>query len=53
VRDGALVHAEESLRSDDPGHVLAFRLSPSTVFGFGKGTRYSQTRWTFERPDGT
>lgn len=50
VRDGALVHAEESLRGDDPGRVLAFRVAPNTVFGFGKGTRYSQTRWAFEPP---
>ncbi len=26
---------------------LAFRVTPSTAFGFGKGERFSQTRWAF------
>ena len=26
---------------------LVFRVAPSTAFGFGKGTPYSQTRWSF------
>lgn len=29
------------------GEVLVFRVAPSTVFGFGKGTPSSQTRWRF------
>ena len=29
------------------GEVLVFRVDPTTVFGFGKGTPYSQTRWRF------
>jgi general stress protein 26 len=29
------------------GDVLLYRLNPSTAFGFGKGGRYSQTRWRF------
>jgi hypothetical protein len=29
------------------GKVLVFRVDPATVFGFGKGTPYSQTRWRF------
>jgi hypothetical protein len=29
------------------GEVLVFRVAPSTAFGFGKGTRSSQTRWSF------
>lgn len=27
--------------------VQSFRVSPTTVFGFGKGATYSQTRWSF------
>jgi nitroimidazol reductase NimA-like FMN-containing flavoprotein (pyridoxamine 5'-phosphate oxidase superfamily) len=27
--------------------VLLYRVDPSTAFGFGKGTPYSQTRWSF------
>jgi hypothetical protein len=29
------------------GNVLVFRVDPSTVFGFGKGEPFSQTRWRF------
>ena len=29
------------------GEALLYRVTPSTAFGFGKGTPYSQTRWTF------
>jgi hypothetical protein len=29
------------------GEALLYRVAPSTAFGFGKGTPYSQTRWTF------
>jgi hypothetical protein len=29
------------------GHVSLFRVAPSKAFGFGKGDRYSQTRWVF------
>jgi hypothetical protein len=47
VRDGGFVHAAEALRHDDPGRVLVFRVAPTTVFAFGKGERYSQTRWSF------
>lgn len=40
VRDGAL-HGNE-------GNVaLVFAIPPATVFGFGKGEPYSQTRWRF------
>ena len=28
---------------------LVFRVAPSTAFGFGKGTTYSQTRWGFRK----
>ena len=27
--------------------VLVYRVAPVTVFGFGKGGRFSQTRWSF------
>jgi hypothetical protein len=39
VRDGAF-HAEEQ-------DALVFRVEPSTIFGFGKGDVFSQTRWRF------
>jgi nitroimidazol reductase NimA-like FMN-containing flavoprotein (pyridoxamine 5'-phosphate oxidase superfamily) len=29
------------------GEALVYRVNPSTAFGFGKGTPYSQTRWSF------
>jgi nitroimidazol reductase NimA-like FMN-containing flavoprotein (pyridoxamine 5'-phosphate oxidase superfamily) len=29
------------------GNVLVYRVDPSTVFGFGKGEQFSQTRWRF------
>jgi general stress protein 26 len=34
----------DSIRSSE---VPLYRLTPSTVFGFGKGATYSQTRWSF------
>ena len=34
----------DSIRS---GQALVYRVIPSTAFGFGKGTLYSQTRWSF------
>jgi nitroimidazol reductase NimA-like FMN-containing flavoprotein (pyridoxamine 5'-phosphate oxidase superfamily) len=39
--------AEGTFRHNDGGPALVFEVSPSTVFGFGKG-EYSQTRWRFE-----
>jgi uncharacterized pyridoxamine 5'-phosphate oxidase family protein len=29
------------------GNVLVYRVTPMTVFGFGKGSQFSQTRWRF------
>jgi len=29
------------------GDVLVYRVAPDTAFGFGKGDRFSQTRWRF------
>lgn len=29
------------------GRALLYRVAPTTVFGFGKGAKYSQTRWCF------
>jgi nitroimidazol reductase NimA-like FMN-containing flavoprotein (pyridoxamine 5'-phosphate oxidase superfamily) len=29
------------------GDTLVYRVAPSTAFGFGKGTQFSQTRWRF------
>ena len=46
VREEGFVHDEASLRGDDPGAVVVYRVAPTTVFGFRKGA-YSQTRWRF------
>ncbi|HEX7102102.1 MAG TPA: pyridoxamine 5'-phosphate oxidase family protein [Nitrolancea sp.] len=40
VRDGAF--------SGPGGEALVFEVQPTTAFGFGKGERFSQTRWRFE-----
>ncbi len=47
VVDGAFVHAADSLRGDDPGQAHVFAVVPGSVFAFGKGTTYSQTRFPF------
>jgi nitroimidazol reductase NimA-like FMN-containing flavoprotein (pyridoxamine 5'-phosphate oxidase superfamily) len=39
VRNGYFHHG--------PGHALVFSVAPRTVFGFGKGEPFSQTRWRF------
>ncbi|TLS42832.1 pyridoxamine 5'-phosphate oxidase family protein [Streptomyces montanus] len=39
VRDGCFHHG--------PGNALVFEVAPRTVFGFGKGEPFSQTRWRF------
>ncbi len=39
VRDGHFHHA--------PGRAVVFSVAPRTVFGFGKGEPFSQTRWRF------
>ena len=41
VRDGAFAH------TDGVGVAHVFRVQASTVFGFGKGEPFSQTRWRF------
>jgi nitroimidazol reductase NimA-like FMN-containing flavoprotein (pyridoxamine 5'-phosphate oxidase superfamily) len=33
------------------GDALVYRVAPSTAFGFGKGTLFSQTRWRFTERD--
>lgn len=33
--------------TEEGGDALVFRVSPRTVFGFGKGEPFSQTRWQF------
>ncbi|MEV8428366.1 pyridoxamine 5'-phosphate oxidase family protein [Streptomyces sp. HUAS 31] len=33
------------------GHAYVFSVAPRTVFGFGKGEPFSQTRWRFTRED--
>ena len=45
VRDGAFHHEE-----DGKSHAaLVYEVAPRTAFGFGKGPKYSQTRWRFGR----
>ncbi|WP_020115923.1 pyridoxamine 5'-phosphate oxidase family protein [Streptomyces canus] len=39
VRDGYFHHG--------PGHAVVYAVAPRTVFGFGKGQPFSQTRWRF------
>ncbi|MGW4301034.1 pyridoxamine 5'-phosphate oxidase family protein [Streptomyces sp. NPDC004646] len=39
VRDGCFQHG--------PGPAYVFAVSPVTVFGFGKGEPFSQTKWRF------
>ncbi|MFD3623548.1 pyridoxamine 5'-phosphate oxidase family protein [Streptomyces sp. NPDC058698] len=39
VRDGHFHHG--------PGRAVVFSVAPRTVFGFGKGEPFSQTRWRF------
>ncbi|QFQ96753.1 pyridoxamine 5'-phosphate oxidase family protein [Streptomyces phaeolivaceus] len=39
VRDGCFQHGA--------GSALVFSVAPGTVFGFGKGEPFSQTRWRF------
>jgi general stress protein 26 len=46
VREGAFYHGAEAL-VDDPGAAYVFEVKPRTVFGFGKGEPFSQTRWRF------
>jgi general stress protein 26 len=47
VVGSAFVHAADSLRGDDPGSAHVFAVDPRSVFAFGKGEPYSQTRFTF------
>jgi nitroimidazol reductase NimA-like FMN-containing flavoprotein (pyridoxamine 5'-phosphate oxidase superfamily) len=42
--DGTWAGLGDAIRGGD---VLLYRVIPSVVFGFGKGGRYSQTRWSF------
>ena len=41
--DGTWAGLGDSVRQ---GEVLAYRVAPRAVFAFGKGTEFSQTRWT-------
>src|SRR5262245_18503700 len=40
VRDGTIVGLRDNV-------ALVFAVAPTTVFGFGKGALFSQTRWQF------
>lgn len=42
--EGAWFGLGDAIRT---GGAILYRVVPSTVFGFGRGTRYSQTRWRF------
>lgn len=47
VGDDALHHAGASTETGEPVKALVFRVAPVTVFGFGKGASFTQTRWRF------
>lgn len=42
--DGTWAGLGDAIRNGD---VSLFRVAPSKAFGFGKGDRFSQTRWVF------
>lgn len=42
--DGTWYGLADAMRA---GEALVYRVLPATVFGFGKGRTYSQTRWRF------
>jgi general stress protein 26 len=42
--DGTWATLGDAIRQAE---VLVYRVAPETGFGFGKGTLFSQTRWTF------
>ena len=44
--DGTWSGLGDTIRRNE---ALVFRVAPSTAFGFGKGTPYSQTRWGFRK----
>jgi nitroimidazol reductase NimA-like FMN-containing flavoprotein (pyridoxamine 5'-phosphate oxidase superfamily) len=43
--DGTWFGLGDTIRSGD---ALVYRVTPSTAFGFGKGSQFSQTRWRFD-----
>jgi Pyridoxamine 5'-phosphate oxidase len=47
VHRGEFYHDTGSIRETDTGGALIYEVRPKTVFGFGKGEPYSQTRWRF------
>jgi general stress protein 26 len=47
VRDGALYHGEGHAAGEHATRVLTYEIVPATVFGFGRGATFSQTRWRF------
>jgi nitroimidazol reductase NimA-like FMN-containing flavoprotein (pyridoxamine 5'-phosphate oxidase superfamily) len=44
VRDEALYHDPQGLQGEP---AFVYEVTPTTAFGFGKGTPFSQTRWRF------
>ena len=47
VHDGAFYHGEGTVREEHSTRALVYHLAPATVFGFGRGESFSQTRWRF------
>ncbi|MEV7546238.1 pyridoxamine 5'-phosphate oxidase family protein [Streptomyces sp. NPDC089915] len=53
VRDGAFDSASAAAApppaegGEEAGRALVFEVAPRTVFGFGRGAEFSQTRWRF------
>lgn len=45
--EGTWFGVGEAIRS---ANILVYRVAPTTIFGFGKGEQFSQTRWRFLPP---
>jgi nitroimidazol reductase NimA-like FMN-containing flavoprotein (pyridoxamine 5'-phosphate oxidase superfamily) len=48
VEDGGFRHAADTPREDHTSLAMVFAVKPVTVFGFGRGAGFSQTRWRFQ-----
>jgi hypothetical protein len=47
VRDEALYHAPDGSERGAGDPAFVYEVAPTTAFGFGKGSPFSQTRWRF------
>ena len=39
----------DGLYNEEGGKTVVYSVTPATAFGFGRGEKYSQTRWRFDR----